>query len=104
MCFSLKESDSPVSDVLKIPLHAYKIQRLYAIVSSKVIRVDFAVNMLQRLDNEPEFLGNIFFSDEATFHIRRCVNQHITEFGALKIHVSYKKTFEIFRTSTFGVA
>ena len=42
----------------------------------KVRRVEFAVNMLQRLDDEPEFLDNVLVSVEATFHISGCVNRH----------------------------
>ena len=38
-------------------LYAYKIQMLYAIkLDNKVYKVELAVNMLQRFDDEPEFL------------------------------------------------
>jgi hypothetical protein len=39
-------------------------------------RVAFVSDMLQKCDEELEFLNSILFSDEATFHINGSVNRH----------------------------
>ncbi|KAJ4451623.1 hypothetical protein ANN_03092 [Periplaneta americana] len=61
----------------RLKLHPYKIQLLHAInPQEKLLWTQFAATMLQRIGDEPEFLENILFSDEATFHVNGCVNWH----------------------------
>ncbi|KAJ4432694.1 hypothetical protein ANN_21317 [Periplaneta americana] len=70
---------STVNDVMRkrLKLHPYKIQLLHAIKPlEKLLRAEFAATMLKRIDDKSEILANIFFSDEATFHVNGCVNRH----------------------------
>lgn len=61
----------------RLKLHAYKIQLKHEIKpADKPKRVDFAVQMLSKIDDDENYLDNILFSDEATFHISGCVNRH----------------------------
>jgi hypothetical protein len=39
-------------------------------------RQQFAIEMLDRIDQNPNYLSNVMFSDEATFHICGKVNRH----------------------------
>ncbi|GBM35462.1 hypothetical protein AVEN_203420-1 [Araneus ventricosus] len=53
-------------------------------------RVVFTAEMLSRIENEHDFLNQIIFSDEATFHVDNKVNISTTlEFGAQKIPMQY---------------
>lgn len=70
---------STVHDVLhkRLRLRAYKIQMLHALkANDKVARSDFASEMLQRVDASPDYLQQVCFSDEATFHVSGVVNRH----------------------------
>lgn len=61
----------------KLKLHGYKIQLLHEIKpTDRPRRTDFAVEILQRIDNDPNFLQNVLFTDEATFHVNGSVNRH----------------------------
>ncbi|XP_036366705.1 uncharacterized protein LOC118766939 [Octopus sinensis] len=58
-------------------LHAYKIQMRHKIKETdKPKHTEFAVMMLREIDDDNRYLNRILFSDEATFHINGCVNQH----------------------------
>src|SRR5207253_3199142 len=37
---------------------------------------EFAMGMLSQIDEEPEYLNRILFSDESTFHVPGKVNRH----------------------------
>lgn len=39
-------------------------------------RVEFAVDMLQRIQHDEDFLKKVCFSDEATFHVSGTINRH----------------------------
>lgn len=70
---------STVHDILRkrLHLHPYKIQmaqHLYPADEDR--RKEFAMDMLARLDEDPSFLSNIVYSDEATFHVSGKVNRH----------------------------
>jgi hypothetical protein len=41
----------------------------------RVARKEFAVTMLEKLDEDNDFLRKIMFSDEATFHVSGKVNK-----------------------------
>ncbi|GFG29192.1 hypothetical protein Cfor_05009, partial [Coptotermes formosanus] len=57
----------------KFKLHAYKIQLIHA---NKPKRKEFAQRMLETTDNDPNFMRNLMFSDDVTFHINGCLNRH----------------------------
>lgn len=61
----------------RLKLRAYKIQLLHEIkITDKVKRVDFAVFILDSIEENENFLENVMFSDEATFHVSGSVNRH----------------------------
>jgi hypothetical protein len=67
---------STVHDVLHktFRLRAYKIKTIHALKpSDQVARTNFAVNMLKLVDASPDFLRQMCFSDEATFHVNGVV-------------------------------
>jgi hypothetical protein len=44
--------------------------------SDQVARTNFAVDMLERIDASPDFLHQVCFLDEATFHVNGIVNRY----------------------------
>jgi hypothetical protein len=55
----------------------------------RVDRKEFAVTMLEKLDEDNEFLRKIMFSDEATFHISGEVNkQNVRIWGSEHSHAT----------------
>lgn len=61
----------------RLRLCAYKVQILQELKpEDKPRRHSFACDMLDRIDRDPNFLTNIMFSDEATFHVSGAVNRH----------------------------
>ena len=61
----------------RLKLYAYKLQLLQALKpNDRPQRAAFATDMLERIDNDPNFLTMIMFSDEATFHVSGHVNRH----------------------------
>jgi hypothetical protein len=71
---SYKLQIKTVYDVLykRLRLRAYKIQMIHALKpSAQVARTNFAVDMLrvERIDESPNFLRQVCFLDEATFHV-----------------------------------
>lgn len=70
---------STVYDVVRkrLKLHAYKIQLVHEIKpNDKRLRLDFAVDILNRIDENPNYLNNVLFTDESTFHVNGVVNRH----------------------------
>jgi hypothetical protein len=58
-------------------LHAYKIQLKHEIKpDDRPKRYDFASLMLNKIDDDGNLLCQICFTDEATFDMNGCVNQH----------------------------
>jgi hypothetical protein len=54
----------------RLRLYAYKVQILQELKpEDKPRRHNFACDMLDRIGRDPNFLTNIMFSDEATFHV-----------------------------------
>lgn len=61
----------------RLRLHAYKIQLRQQIkLTDRPKRKEFACFMLEQIDDDPDFLKRVLFTDEATFHINGCVNRH----------------------------
>jgi hypothetical protein len=61
----------------RLRLRAYKIQMIHALnPSDQVARTNSAVDMLERTDTSPDFLCQVCFSDEATFHANGVVNRY----------------------------
>ena len=55
----------------------YKLQIVQALLPhDKPKGVAFAVDMLDSIDNDNNFLDNVIFSDESTFHLSGKVNRH----------------------------
>jgi uncharacterized membrane protein YkvA (DUF1232 family) len=70
-------------------LRTYKFQIITALkLSDKVASTNFAVDMLERIDASPDFLRQVGFSDEATFHISAVVNMYSCRILSGKIHMS----------------
>ena len=67
-----------VFNILKqIKFHPYKLQLVQKLQQTDYqTSVDFAQDMLQRLEADPNLLGNLFFADEAHFHLHGGVNRH----------------------------
>ena len=61
----------------RLRLHAYKVQILQALQPNDFkLRHEFAIEMLDRIEQNPNYLANVVFSDEATFHTCGKVNRH----------------------------
>ena len=70
---------STVRNILKkrLKFYPYKIQRLHALRTADYgKRKDFAVTVLGRIQARPEYLNNICFTDESTFHTSGYVHKH----------------------------
>lgn len=70
---------STLHDVIRkrLRLHAYKIQLRHEIkTADRPKRTAFASFMLNEIDDNPNFLKRVLFSDEATFHTSGVVNRH----------------------------
>jgi hypothetical protein len=60
-----------------LKLYAYTVKIGQAVQNSdKPKRKDFAVHMLNRINEDNAFLQRLLFSDEATFHLSGRVNHH----------------------------
>ncbi|GBO27629.1 hypothetical protein AVEN_133942-1 [Araneus ventricosus] len=77
-----RKLDLPVSTVHKVlgrisRLYAYKVQIVQALEpDDRHRRMDFATDMLRRIDDDAEFLNRIMFSYEACFYYSGIVNHH----------------------------
>lgn len=61
----------------QLKMYPYKIQRLHALREADYgRREEFAVTMLGRIQADPDYLSNVFFSDESTFHTSGYVHKH----------------------------
>ncbi|GBM64865.1 hypothetical protein AVEN_157115-1 [Araneus ventricosus] len=78
---------STVIDVVhkKLRLYAYKLQLLHELkLDDKPQRRTFAEEMLQKTEDDENFLQSVIFSDEATFHVSGIVNRHNTRIWGLE--------------------
>ena len=71
-----------------LKFHPYKLQILQEITQEgKVARKEFAMTMLDRVDQDNDFLARIMFSDEATCHVSGKVNkQNVRIWGSQNPH------------------
>lgn len=60
----------------RLHLYAYKVQIVQAFQPNDRPRQQFAIEMLGRIDQNPNYLWNVMFLDEATFHTCGKVNRH----------------------------
>jgi hypothetical protein len=61
----------------QLKLHAYKIQIVQELEPNDGRRrKEFAMDMLDRIDNDNGFLDRVIFSDESTFHVCGIINRH----------------------------
>lgn len=57
--------------------------------NDRPLRLAFANEMLARINDNPTFLQNVLFSDEATFHLSGIINRHNCRiWGSRNPHVS----------------
>ena len=84
-------SKSSVQRVIKkrLKLFPYKIQLVQALKPGDYEqREQFARTLLTNIEQDPDFLNRILFSDEATFHVSGVVNRHnVRIWGAENPHV-----------------
>ena len=79
---SPRKSAIPQSTVHKVLdkqlwLHAYKLQIVQALKPEDNPRqAAFAEEMLQRIDDDNEYLNSVVFSNKATFYVSGKVNKH----------------------------
>jgi hypothetical protein len=66
-------------------------------------RQQFAIEMLDRIDQNPNYLSNVMFSDEATFNTCGKVNCHNIRIWDQKTHAVFGNTSETAKRSMFGV-
>jgi hypothetical protein len=68
-----------VHDVLykRLHLRAYKIKMIHALkLSDELACTNFTVDILERTDPSPDFLYQVCYLDEATFHVNGVVNRY----------------------------
>jgi hypothetical protein len=75
------ELNIPRSTVHKVPhkrlrLYAYKVQILQDLEPNDRSQRQFSIEMLDRIYQSPNYLSNVMFSDEVTFHTCGKVNHH----------------------------
>ena len=61
----------------KLKLYPYKIQLVQALKPDDYgKREEFARTILRRVEDDPDYLERVFFTDEATFHVSGLVHRH----------------------------
>ena len=90
----------PQSTVVKIlhkrlKLYAYKVQIVQSLQPDDgPRRASFATEILNRIDEDNDYLKRVCFSDEATFHISCVVNRHnVRIWGSENPHVLFFNFF-----------
>ena len=61
-------------DIGMKPFHSTTVQTLYP--SDKAARLEMCTEFLTRIAEDDAYLNNVFFSDEATFHLNGRINRH----------------------------
>ena len=60
-----------------LKLHPYKARLLHVLTEEDFAhRTTFCEEVQERLDNDPDFIYNEIFTDEAHFHLSGDVNRH----------------------------
>ncbi|GBL92052.1 hypothetical protein AVEN_102601-1 [Araneus ventricosus] len=78
---------STVHDVVhkKLRLYAYKLQLLHELKPDDKPRLrTFAEEMLQKMEDDENFLQCVIFPDEATFHVSSIIKRHNTRIWGLE--------------------
>lgn len=71
-----RSRDTVIHVLKKNKFHAYKQQKHQRLtVANYELRYDYCSEMLQRIDNDPNFLNNILWSDECMFRINGTMNK-----------------------------
>lgn len=61
----------------RLSLYPYRLQLIQALQpNDRPLRMQFAVDILSRIDDDNNFLNKVAFSDESTFHVCGKVNTH----------------------------
>lgn len=61
----------------RLKLHPYKVQLLHELKpNDKPKHFDFAMHILNKIDEDNSYLENVIISNEATFHVSGYVNRH----------------------------
>ena len=82
ICVASNEVSIPQSTVHKVlhkrlGLHAYKLQIFQALKpDDHPRRAAFAEEILQRINDDNNYLNSVIFSDKATFYVSEKVNKH----------------------------
>ena len=76
----LEISRSSIQRMLRKDIKAfpYKLQTVHKLEEDNDHRVEMCKTLLNHYENDPSILDNIWFSDEAVFHLSRRVNRHNT--------------------------
>jgi hypothetical protein len=83
----LRIPQNTVVNILRkwLRLWVFKVRLVQALESDDVPRrAIFATEMLQRIDEENDYLTRVCFSDEVTFHTSRKLNRHIIRIWRLE--------------------
>jgi hypothetical protein len=81
----LNASTMSVQRVLRkdLKLYPYKMEIVQELTNEdRATRVQFAIDMLEVMDEDPDFIGNIMFSDEANFDLIGNVNKQNIRYWA----------------------
>ncbi|EFN85917.1 hypothetical protein EAI_03765, partial [Harpegnathos saltator] len=78
-------NDLDKKSVLKIlelnQFHPYKVHLVQELSYDDFDRrIEFSELMMERIDEDPNYLSNIVFSEEATFQLNDYVNRHNCKF------------------------
>lgn len=97
-------SHMAVDRILKtVKFHPYKITLIHELNDEDVNRrIKFCDNMMTRIDNDPNFLNCIVFSDEATFELNGRINRHNCRYWsdsnphwAVEAHTQYPQKLNV---------
>ena len=88
----------------RLRLHAYNLQIVQALKpDDHPRRAAFAEEILQRIDDDNDYLNSVIFSDKATFHVSGKVNKHNIQIWELENPCEVVKKKETVPKSMFGV-
>ena len=69
--------------IARANFHPYKMQTMQQLLpTDHASRLLFANSVIERLDNESDFIDTVIFSDEAHFHLHGGVNTHNVRYWA----------------------
>lgn len=72
----------------RLNLQAYKVQMLQASQQDDLpYLLNFAMEMLQCIDSDADFLLRLLYTDETTFNLSGNINYHNMKYGDRKIRI-----------------